>query len=74
MPEPKTYTEEEVVAIADGIRFRERVVSAMLTAIQRSINAGDDPIYTNALRAVLSAQLPKQPPAEEPAKGADTDE
>lgn len=75
MSDPKTYTEEEVAAIAEGIRFRERVISAMLTAIQRSINAGDDPIYTNALRAVLSAQMPKpQAPPAEPDKEPDSDE
>ena len=69
--EKTTFTVEEVDSIVKGIQFRERVISALLTAIQRSTVAGDDPIYTNVLRVVLDAQLnrPQSPvlkPEEDP--------
>lgn len=57
MTEEKTFTTADVDNIIKGIQFRERVISALLTAIQRSVAAGDEPMYTNALRVVLDAQF-----------------
>lgn len=70
--EPKTaYTPEEVQQLIMRERIMERRVSAMITAIQRSVSAGDAEIYTNALRGILAEltgaaqQLPQEKPAEE---------
>jgi hypothetical protein len=46
-------------------RLKERIVSALLTAIQRAKMAGDDPIYVNALIRVLEEFVGGQKPAEE---------
>jgi hypothetical protein len=75
MAEPKTYTEEQVSEILAIVRGRERITAALLTAIQRSRMAGDDPVYTAALESVLNAYnappQPQEPEAkpDEPAAG-----
>jgi hypothetical protein len=72
--ELKTFTEEQVNNIIANVRFKEQVISAMMTAIQRSIAAGDGTEYTNALRSVLAAQMPQPPPKEpDEKKPEDTD-
>jgi len=69
--ELKTYTEEEVGQMIANVRFKERVVSVMLTAIQRSIASGDPQEYTDVLKSVLSAQMPKPAEPSEPEKKPD---
>jgi len=65
MDEKHTFTEEEVAQMLNNERLKERVVSALLTAIQRAKMAGDDPIYVNALIRVLEEFVGGQKPAEE---------
>lgn len=53
MDEKRTFTEEEVAQMLNNERLKERIISALLTAIQRAKAAGDDEIYVEALIRVL---------------------
>lgn len=64
MPEPKTYTEEEVVT-SPTESGHERCRIGNADCHQRSINTGDDPIR-NALRAVLSPSSRNSRPQKNP--------
>lgn len=76
MAEPQTFTMEQVESMARAIREQERGISALCTAIQRSVIAEDNPEYTDALRKLLQAvsrgpQAAPAPAAEAPATGED---
>lgn len=72
MDEKHTFTEEEVAQMLDNERLKERIISALLTAIQRAKMAGDDPIYVNALIRVLEGFLGNANPKVEEKKPEET--
>ncbi len=53
----ETFTKEQVELMIVKERLRERIVSSVLTAIQRARNVGDEPIYINALAMMLSPHV-----------------
>lgn len=61
--EKESFTPEEVNNIIMNVRFQERLISAILTAIQRSEAAKDEPVYTDALRTLLNARDAQRQPA-----------
>lgn len=65
--EPKTtYSREEVSNIVQGIQMKEQETTFMMMSIQRSIQAGDMPQYTNAGRRIFAMISPRPEPAPEP--------
>lgn len=72
----KTFTPEEVEAILARERVKERMISALLTAIQRARMAGDEKMYIDALGILLGEVIgvKPEPKPQEPAAEKKDDE
>ena len=66
--EHKTYTEQEVEQMLAQQRIQERTISALITAIQRSVAAGDAEQHTDCLKMLLRQIAGVSPESQKPAE------